>query len=310
MRLFRDLDNLPDEFCRGAVTIGNFDGVHLGHARIIERAVTAARRLGGPAVVFTFDPHPARILRPDRAPVPLCGTDRKAHLLAELGADAVIAYPTDKAFLKLEPGEFFERIVLLRLGARTMVEGSNFRFGRGHLGNIDALGRLCGEAGVALEIVEPIQVDGRIVSSSRIRTLLAHGQVDQARRMLTEPYRICGTVIRGAGRGTHLGFPTANLAGVDTLLPGEGIYACRAFVEGRVWPAAMNLGPNPTFEEGLRKIEVHLVDYEGQLYGRRMEVDFLARLRDIVRFDSVDQLTAQMDRDVAATREIVSREGE
>ena len=307
MRLLRDLDNLPDELRSGAIAIGNFDGVHLGHARIIERLAAKSRQLGGSAVVFTFDPLPARVLRSEETPRPLSSVARKATLLTELGADAVIAYPTDEALLNLDARQFFDQIVRRRLGARAVVEGPNFSFGRGRLGNIEVLRTLCGEAGVAMEVVEPARFNGQLISSSRIRSLLVGGQVDQARRMLTKPYRIRGTVVRGVGRGTDLGYPTANLAGVETLLPGEAIYAGRALVDGRLWPAAISLGPNLTFDEGHPKAEVHLVDYAGQLYDRDIEVDFLARLRDIVRFDSVGQLVAQMDRDVATIRQIAAR---
>jgi riboflavin kinase/FMN adenylyltransferase len=159
-------------------------------------------------------------------------------------------------------------------------------------------------------VVPPVEFGGEIVSSSRIRKLLAEGDVDQARRMLTAPYRVRGKVIRGAGRGKDLGYPTANLAGVDTLLPGEGIYAGRGLVDGRWWPAAISLGPNPTFDEGVRKLEAYLMDFAGGIYDRQMEVDFLARLRDIVRFHSVGKLVAEMGRDVAAAREIVGRHGD
>jgi riboflavin kinase/FMN adenylyltransferase len=307
VKLLVDLDDLPREFRRGAVTIGNFDGVHLGHARIIERLAAGARRLGRHAVVFTFDPHPAQVLRPGQGPPPLCSIDRKAQLLGELGADAVIAYPTDKAFLKLGAEAFFDQIVRDGLHARAMVEGPNFFFGRDRLGNIDLLGRFCRKAGISLEVVEPVVIDGALVSSSAVRALLAQGRVEQARRMLTKPYRIRGTVVRGAGRGTALGYPTANLAPIQTLLPGEGIYAGRALVDGRTWPAAVVLGPNPTFHEATQKVEIHLVDYAGSLYDRAIEVDFLARLRDIVRFGSVGELTAQMDRDIAAARQISAR---
>ncbi len=306
MKLLRDLDNLPDPLRHGAVTIGNFDGVHLGHAGIVERLAAKARELGGPAVVLTFDPHPARVLRPEQPPSPLCWTQRKAQLLGQLGADAVIAYRADKAFFGLDARQFFDRILRDRLAARAVVEGPNFFFGRNRQGDVDVLRTLSNEAGIALEVCPPVRVDGQVVSSSLIRTLLAEGRVEPARRMLTEPYRIRGTVVRGAGRGTELGYPTANLADVDTLLPGEGIYAGRALVEGRLWPAAISLGPNPTFDEGVRKVEAHLMDYAGQLfYDRRIEVDFLARLRDIVRFDSVGRLVAEMGRDVAAARKIV-----
>ena len=302
MRLFRDLDALPDELRGGAVTIGNFDGVHLGHARILERLVAEARRVGGPAVVFTFDPHPAQVLGRGQAPPPLCWPERKAQLLDELGTDVLIAYPPSEDFLTLDPGAFFDQVLRNRLDARALVEGPNFHFGRDRLGNIEVLGRLCGEGQMSLEVVVPVRFQGDLVSSSRIRALLADGDVQQARRMLTQPHRVRGRVVRGAGRGCQLGYPTANLASVDTLLPGDGIYAGRALVDGRLWPAAISLGPNPTFDEGAAKLEVHLLDYAGELYGRQIEVDFLARLRDIVRFDSVGQLVAQMDRDVAAAR--------
>jgi riboflavin kinase/FMN adenylyltransferase len=307
VKLLRDLDNLPRRLRGGAVTVGNFDGVHVGHAQIIRRLVAKARALGGPAVVLSFDPHPAHVLRPDRAPRPLCWPERKAQLVGQLGADVMIAHPVDEAFLRLDSRQFFDEILRARLEARAMVEGANFLFGRDRQGNIDVLRTLCDQAGMPLEVVKPVPYEGQVISSSRIRRLLADGQVDQARRMLTEPYRIRGKVTRGAGRGTHLGYPTANLACVDTLLPGEGIYAGRALVDGRLWPAAISLGSNPTFDESVGKVEAHLMEYAGELYDRQIEVDFLRRLRDIVRFDSVGQLVAEMGRDVAAAREIVIR---
>ena len=306
VRLFRNLDALPDPLRGCAVTIGNFDGVHLGHARILERLVAAARQVRGPAVVFTFDPHPARVLRPGLAPLPLCWTERKAQLLAGLGAHVLIAHPASKAFLDLEPRQFFDRILRSRLDARAVVEGPNFRFGRDRSGDIDVLGRLCGEAGIALDVVPPVRSEGEIISSSRIRALLSEGEVGRAGRMLTQPYRIRGNVVRGAGRGGQLGYPTANLDRVDTLLPGSGVYAGRGLVDDRPWPAAISLGPNPTFSEGTAKLEVHLLDYVGELCGRDIEVDFLARLRDIVGFNSVGELVAQIERDLAATRSVAA----
>jgi len=308
VQVIRDPDRLPDALGRGAVAIGNFDGVHLGHRRIVQRLLVRARQVGGSAIVFTFDPRPVEILCPGQAPPPLSWTDRKVELLAELGAEAVIAYPTNEAFLQLDAPQFFDRVVRGLLDAQILVEGPNFFFGRDRLGVVDVLRQLCLQSQLSLEVVKPVEIDGRIVSSSRIRRLLAEGHLEQARRMLDRPYRIRGTVIRGAGRGTELGYPTANLAGTETLLPGEGIYAGRAMADGRVWPAAISLGPNPTFDEGALKIEIHLVGYEGSLYGRRLEVDFLARLRDIDRFHSVGELVAQMDRDVAMTRKIAAQQ--
>ncbi|MGQ9575666.1 MAG: bifunctional riboflavin kinase/FAD synthetase [Thermoguttaceae bacterium] len=306
MKIFRSLDDLPDQFRGGALAIGNFDGVHLGHARIAERLVAKARQVGGPAWVFTFDPLPAQVLRPESAPPPLSLIDRKAELLAELGVEALVAYPADLAFLRLGPEEFFHRFVRAGLQARAVVEGANFRFGRNRQGDIHLLRRLCAQAGIELEVIEPVELGGQVVSSSRLRALLMQGEVQQALEELTRPYRLRGRVIRGAGRGTQLGYPTANLADVATLLPAEGIYAGRAWADGSSWPAAISLGPNPTFDEGTLKLEAHLIGYRGTLYDRPVELDFLARLRDVRRFPSASELLNQMRQDVAAARAIAT----
>jgi riboflavin kinase / FMN adenylyltransferase len=287
----------------GAVAIGNFDGVHLGHARIAARVIEKARELDGAAVVFTFDPHPVRILRPAQAPPPLTWTNRKAELLADLGIDAVIAYPTDEQLLSLLPEEFFERIVRQALGARALVEGPNFFFGRGRAGTIGVLGRLAAAAGITLDVVEPVVIQGDIVSSSRVRKLIAEGDVAQARALLTEPYRIRGMVVHGAGRGAKLGFGTANLDAIDTLVPGAGVYGGRAAVGGRRYPAALNVGPRPTFGEASPKVEAHLIGWDGSpLYGQVLEVDFLARLRNIQRFAGPQALVEQLRSDAAAAQ--------
>jgi riboflavin kinase/FMN adenylyltransferase len=187
-----------------------------------------------------------------------------------------------------------------------MVEGPNFFFGHNRSGNVETLREFCAEAKMPFEVAEPVNIGGQIVSSSRIRSLVAEGRLDEARQMLGRPYRIRGVVVRGAGRGARLGYATANLEQIDTLLPGEGIYAARARVEGVWHPAAVSLGPNPTFNEGGLKVEVHLIGFEGAIYGHRVEVDFLARLRDIKRFAAVDALLAQMAQDVARTIEITA----
>ena len=303
VKLIRDPAAIPEQFRGGAVAIGNFDGVHLGHAAIVRQLLARARAVGGPAVVFTFDPHPVRLLRPQEAPPPLTWTDRKAELLGCLGVAAVIAYPTDEQLLALEPAEFFDQIVRGRLAARGIVEGTNFYFGRRRAGTIDVLRSLSTAAGLTLDVVEPVVIDGEPVSSSRVRKLLSAGDVDAACRLLTEPYRLRGMVQHGAGRGVKLGFPTANLAAIDTLLPGPGVYAGRAIVEGAAWPAAINVGPNPTFGEQALKVEVHLIGFDRPLYGQPLEVDFLRRLRDVQRFDDVAALKAQLQRDVASATE-------
>ncbi len=299
MQVIRHLDELPSTARRGAVAIGNFDGVHRGHARLIERLVTSAKQVDGPAVVFTFDPHPVRILRPEHCPPPLTWTYRKAELLARLGVDWVVAYPTDVALLRLSAREFFERVVVNSLDARAMVEGPNFFFGHNREGTIDVLRELTDESGVDLEIVDPISVEGQLVSSSRIRQLIQQdGAVGRARQLLTAPYRLRGIVTHGAGRGAKLGFPTANVEGIDTLLPAHGVYCGLAILGDQRLPAAINIGPNPTFGDTSTKVEVHVIDYDEPLYGRPLEVDFLDRLREIRPFASAGELVTQIRRDV------------
>ncbi len=305
VKLFRDLSQLPNAFRRGGVSIGNFDGVHLGHARIVERLKALSKAVNGPAVIFTFDPHPVRLLRPSEAPPPLTWTDRKAQLLSELGVDAMVAFPTDRALLALSPEEFFADIVCRSLGARALVEGPNFRFGQGRRGDVGLLDTLVKRNRMQLEIVAPIEVDGQIVSSSRVRQALLAGRVDEARLLLTRPYRIRGMVTHGASRGASLGFPTANVDAIDTLVPAVGVYAGMAHTVGSKWPAAIHVGPNPTFGEQALKIEVHLIGYQGSLYGEPLEVDFLSRLRDTRPFASVDELKTQLHQDIERAAQVV-----
>jgi riboflavin kinase/FMN adenylyltransferase len=302
--LLHQLNDFPASLRGGAVAIGNFDGPHVGHARLIERLLATAKEIEGPAIVFTFDPPPTRILRPEAAPEPLTWIERKAEIIAELGVDAMVVYPTDRALLEMDARQFFDRIVCECLAAQAMVEGPNFFFGHNRTGTIDVLRQYCAEADVRFEVADPVQIDGQIVSSSRIRESILAGGVDVARIMLGRPYRIRGTVVHGAGRGAQLGYPTANIEQIDTLLPAEGIYAARASADGTWYPAAVSLGPNPTFDEGRLKVEAYLAGYRGSLYDRPIEVDFLARLREIKKFASKDALIAQMSEDVARAIEV------
>jgi riboflavin kinase / FMN adenylyltransferase len=305
MHIIRQLKELPLEARGGAVAIGNFDGVHRGHVAIVRRLLERAASVGGPAIVFTFDPHPVRLLRPDQCPPPLTWTERKAELLAAQGVDWIMAYPTDEALLNLSASEFFDRIVRDSLAAKAVVEGPNFYFGHNREGTIERLQQLTALAGISLDIVPPVEVDGAIASSSRVRQLIAAGEVGTANRLLSAPYRIRGLVTHGVGRGAKIGFPTANLAGIDTLLPAQGVYAGRAWIDGQSWPVALNLGTSPTFGDLSIRVEVHLLDYHESLYGRPMEVDFLARLRDIRPFPSVDALIQQLKHDVEQVRKVV-----
>jgi riboflavin kinase / FMN adenylyltransferase len=291
-----------------AVSVGNFDGVHRGHAAILRRLVAAARRCGVPAVAFTFDPHPAAILRPGGGPAPLSTASRRAELLLAQGVDAVLVQPTDRDLVALGAREFFDRILRERLRVRAIVEGEDFRFGAGRTGDVAFLAELCAAAGVELEAVPPVLAEGLPVSSSRVRAHVAAGDVRAAADLLTAPYRITGRVVEGARRGATLGFPTANLAAVATLVPAAGVYAARATVpDGRTFPAAVHLGPAPSFAETRPTIEPHLVGFSGDLYGATLHVDFLDRVRETRRFASIDDLKAQLAADVAAAVRIAGR---
>lgn len=304
MHVIRHVHDLPPIARGGAVTIGNFDGVHRGHARIVARLLQRATEVRGPAVVFTFDPHPARLLRPEACPPPLTWTERKAELLADLGIDWVVAYPTDMGLLSLSPREFFDRVIVEVLGAQAVVEGPNFFFGKNRAGTVETLAELAAESGITLDVVAPLEMEGGVISSSRVRDLVSLGRVHEAQQWLTSPYRIRGLVTHGAGRGAELGFPTANLEGIDTLLPAHGVYAGVAWVAGRANPAALNLGPNPTFGDMATKVEVHLIDSQQTLYGQILEVDFLDRLRDTRSFASAHELKKQLQADVASAQNI------
>ncbi|MBP87286.1 MAG: riboflavin biosynthesis protein RibF [Planctomycetaceae bacterium] len=309
MKLIRDLNDLPSELRGGAVSIGNFDGVHRGHARIVEQLRAQAALVDGPLIVFTFDPHPVRLLRPDKVPPPLTWTDRKAELLRELAVDALVVYPTDEHLLSLTPDAFFREIVVQRLDARAMIEGPNFFFGKDRAGDIDVLGELCQTNGVTLNVVEPLVAGESYVSSSRIRDLIRDGEVAEATKLLTRPYRIRGMVTHGAARGAKLGFPTANIDAIDTILPKVGVYAGRAITFAGTWPTAVNIGPNPTFGEDVLKVEAHLIGYSDSLYGQPLEVDFLARVRDTREFASVEDLKQQLQNDIQTTSHICMRAG-
>jgi riboflavin kinase/FMN adenylyltransferase len=303
-----DWNATPPDDCRGGVvSIGNFDGVHRGHAALLAEMSRQTREMGGPAIALTFDPHPLDLLRADQAPPRLTTPEDRGRLLHELGADHVLVLRITHEMLALRATEFFGQVVQEHLQTRALVEGSNFGFGRGREGDIHTLAQLCEPAGIRLAVVPPVVLDGAEVSSSRVRSALTAGSIRAAAALLGRPYRLHGTVGVGQRRGQKLGFPTANLDHLRTLAPGDGVYAVRVPVQGRLWPGAANVGPNPTFGEMARKVEVHLIGFQGDLYGQPLAVDFVDRLRDTRPFAHVEELLEQLRRDVAAAREIAGQ---
>lgn len=308
MTLVRGWESI--ELLRGGyASIGNFDGVHRGHQAMLNVLISRARSDNVPAVAVTFDPHPIALLKPEAAPPALTTIDHRAELLKRYGVDVTIALPTDRSFLSLTAEEFFDSIVRAKLQAKGLVEGPNFFFGRNRSGNITVLRSLCAAHGLSFDVAPPVTVDEQLVSSSVIRSLLETGDVAHAVRLLGHHYRLSGTVGHGAERGRTLGFPTANLIEVGTLVPANGVYAGWATVDHVRHPAAIHIGPNPTFAEAGKKIEIHLLDFQGDLYDRTLSVDFVDRVRDVQKFASVEELLAQLNRDMQIVRAKLSAIG-
>jgi riboflavin kinase/FMN adenylyltransferase len=287
----------------GVITIGNFDGVHRGHAALLREVRRLADQLGGPAVAVILDPHPASILRPEAAPQRLSWIERRAEKMQHLGIDCLVVCETTRVFLQMTADQFFHALVVERLAARAIVEGPNFFFGRDRGGNVDRLSTLCEEEKLRLRIVDASQSEGQMISSTRIRGLLKEGRVEEASELLDGPHRIRGTVIPGDRRGRQIGFPTANLDQIDVVVPAAGVYGGLASVGDRARQAAIHIGPNPTFDQdGSLKVEIHLLDFQGDLYGQQLLVDLIFKVRDIARFESADALVAQLHQDVASIR--------
>ncbi len=300
MMRFESVSKIEVPWSGTAVSIGNFDGVHIGHAALIRRLRAVADRLGVPAIAVTFDPHPAAVLDPHTSFVPLSWPERKERLLKRLGADEVIFLRADASFFATTASDFMEDILRRRLRVRGMVEGPDFRFGKDRAGSVDDLRRLALSDDLELELVPKVRYGDEIVSSSRIRRLVEAGEIEEANRRLAARYRIVGTVERGAGRGSKIGFPTANLALIPNLVPAAGVYAGRVFGLASPRPAAIHIGPNPTFGETRLKVEVHVIGCSDALLGCELEVEFVRRLRGVVRFATPDALIDQLRRDVAA----------
>lgn len=300
-------DALRDARIEGpsAVAVGTFDGVHRGHQVLIRALVERARALGGPAVVVTFHPRPVEVLRPGVPSLYLGSLERRVALLKQAGADVVVpvAFTLE---LAQTPAEEFARALVEHLGMREIVGGPDLAFGRGREGTPEVLRRIGVRYGFDVFIVPPAEVGEDVVRSTTVQRVLAAGDVARASTLLGRPYLVEGTVVRGAGRGRQLGIPTANLAvPANILLPANGIYAVRFTVDGQAFVGAASLGTNPTFGDNPRSLEVHVLDFAGDLYGKTVGVEFIAYLRPEARFAGVEELVRQIQEDIQRCREIV-----
>ncbi len=308
MKILRGLEALEAPFPRSVLTIGNFDGVHRAHQQLLAQAGLFAVNTGGPLVVLTFEPHPLTVVAPTKVPARLSPPDEKLRCLAKAGAEVTVVAKSESALLSLEAERFVEEIIIARFRPTHIVEGPSFRFGRGRRGTPDLLRQVAAGSGCEVRIVDPVtlQIDEGetlMVSSSLIRDLLREGKVRQAALCLGRPYAMIGVVVSGDRRGRTIGFPTANLALSEQLVPGDGVYAGQALVHGDRFMAAINIGNTPTFGGTERRIEAHLLDFDGELLGESVRLELTHRLRDQRAFDSPQGLVRQLQRDVEAVRD-------
>jgi riboflavin kinase/FMN adenylyltransferase len=292
------------------VAIGNFDGVHRGHQELIRRAVAAARATGGTPAVLTFDPHPSAVIAPESCPPRLVSLERRLALLAEHGVELAVVEPFTAELAALPAPTFVDDVLVRALAARHVVVGWNWRYGHARAGTIDSLREHGARAGFTVDAVEPVTVDGGPVSSTRIRGVVKAGDLAAAARLLGRPYAVDGVVVHGAERGRAIGVPTANVAPDVPILAPIGIYAAWLRADGGArLPTATSLGTNPTFVDGGGvTLEAHVIDWQGDLYDRRVQVELVERLRGEEKFTSVEALVAQIRMDVEAARGVLARE--
>ncbi|SKA72041.1 riboflavin kinase / FMN adenylyltransferase [Paucidesulfovibrio gracilis DSM 16080] len=300
------IHELRDAIAESVVTIGNFDGVHLGHQKLIGMTCAKAKTRGASSVVVTFDPHPLRVLVGPQTPPFITLTDQKLELIRQHGAEAALVIPFTRELAALSPEEFVKTYLVDALHVRELVIGYDYHMGKGRTGDYKTLQGLGEKFDFQVFRLDPVTHDGAVVSSTRIRDMVQAGRVWEARPLLSRFYQVSGEVVHGMKRGGDLlGFPTANLKLVDELVPKRGVYAVWVELDGHCLPGVANIGTNPTFGNDAVSVEPHILDYSGDLYGRRIRVHFVQRLRDEKKFSGLDELKARIAEDVRLGRTIL-----
>jgi len=306
MLLLRHLERVGRRFTLPVVTLGNFDGVHRGHQAILRRLASTARSVGGHAVVLTFHPHPTAVLEPSKAPLLITEWRTRMERIAEFGVDATIDQRFTKHFSQVTADDFVRRFLVDGLGIHTVVVGHRVTFGHQRGGSAETLRRLGAECGFAVDVIGPVEVEGIVVSSSAVRRAIADGDLERATLLMGRPPSVAGRVVHGHHRGRTLGFPTANLRVAGLTVPPDGVYAARVTTPAGLQMGVANLGHRPTFQEHERSLEAHLFDFDVDLYGKRIEVAFVRRLRGEVKFAGPQALVEQIARDIADARAVLA----
>lgn len=301
MRVIESID-FADKFVNPILTIGNYDGLHVGHRKIIERIITKARQLNGTPMLMTFHPHPLTILRPDKNIGSITPLHVKKRLIEEAGIEVLFVIPFTRDFGSIKAEDFVDGLLVQRLGIKGLVVGYDFKFGKGGKGDVVYLANCSNEYGFFFEIQGQITLDGEKVGSNRIRTMIQEGDVKKAALHLARPYMVEGTVVRGEGRGRTMGLPTINLRTDFPLIPKGGVYVTEVEIEGQKFQSATNIGFNPTFNGQSLTIETHIMDFSRDLYDRKVALHFLDRIRDEAKFAGIDELKERIGRDMEAAR--------
>lgn len=305
MKLISSLEEIESPFPYAVITVGNFDGVHLGHQTLLKQVKEHAKETFGTSVVFTFEPHPIKVLKKQKIPL-ITPFERKIELIAQLGIDVIICPPFTIEFSKISAREFVENILIKKIGMKEIIVGHDYAFGRGREGNIKLLKALGSELDFKVHIVEPVLVDNMAVSSTRIRKLIMEGKLEMVKILLNRYYQVSGEVITGHNRGGRLlGFPTANLRLVNEVFPKNGVYAVEVIFNDRIYKGVANIGFKPTFGNHILSVETHILDFNQDIYGKKIRLNFVKRLRDEKKFPSIEALAAQIKRDIKEAREIL-----
>jgi riboflavin kinase/FMN adenylyltransferase len=306
MGVIFSLEEIKKPFKNPVLTIGNFDGVHRGHLGLFAKVKERAKAIGGQSVVMTFEPHPAKVMRPGNWPLLITPTEQKLELMEQAGMDVVLCVAFDRAFAAISAEDFVKKILVAKIGIKEMVVGYDYTFGYQRQGNLELLRNIGQELGFLVHVIGPIEIDHIPVSSTSIRQLLQAGQIKAAKDQLGRDFQISGKVVQGQGRGKKLlGFPTANLDWAGALYPKPGVYAVRVLLEGRTYYGVTNIGTNPTFENEVLSIETHIFDFALNIVDKTIRLEFVERIRDEKKFQNIKELSNQIALDIRRAKEIL-----